>query len=199
MNTDLTQIAFILDRSGSMQSMAEEAVAGFNAFIEDQKKEAGDARLSLILFDHEYLPVTTDTPIREMRPLTADDYQPRGMTALLDAMGRTIDDLGKVLAALPEAERPGGVIVVTLTDGLENASQEYGQSQVARMVKHQQEKYGWQFLFLGANLEATEQAAAFNIAQADRMLYASVEEGMAINSKEISRRRREQRSKKIGF
>ncbi|WP_269522419.1 vWA domain-containing protein [Coraliomargarita parva] len=199
MNNDLTYIAFILDRSGSMQSMAQEAIGGFNAFIEEQKKEPGDVRLSLVLFDHEYQPTVTDMPIQEMPPLTAEDYQPRGTTALLDAMGRTIDDLGKTLAALPEAERPGGVIVVTLTDGLENASQDYSSAMVAQKVKHQQAKYGWQFLFLGANLEAAEQAEALNIQRADRSVYASVEEGIAFNSKEISRRRREQRTKKIGF
>lgn len=199
MKTDLTHIAFILDRSGSMQSMAAEAIGGFNAFLKEQQKEEGEARLSLILFDHEYSPIVEDSPIEEVRPLDETTYEPRGTTALLDAMGRTIDDLGKTMAALPEADRPGGVIVVTLTDGLENASSDYTRAQIAEKVKHQQTKYDWQFLFLGADLESTDQAEALNIAQADRVVYSSVEEGMALNSKEISRRRREQRKKKIGF
>jgi uncharacterized protein YegL len=199
MNTNLTYIAFILDRSGSMQSMAEEAIGGFNAFLSEQQAEEGEANLSLILFDHEYTPITNCTPVAKVKPLNGKTYEPRGMTALFDAMGRTIDDLGKQLADTPEADRPGGVIVVTLTDGMENASKDYTQAQVAAKVKHQQEKYGWQFIFLGANLETTEQAEDLNIAQADRVVYSCVQEGMAINSQEISKRRRAQRTKKIGF
>jgi uncharacterized protein YegL len=101
MNTELTFIAFILDRSGSMQNMAEEAIGGFNAFLAEQQKEEGEARLSLVLFDHEYTPIVENRSIEEVRPLDHETYTPRGTTALLDAMGRTIDDLGKSLAALP--------------------------------------------------------------------------------------------------
>lgn len=199
MNKNLTNIAFILDRSGSMASMADEAIGGFNAFLAEQQAEESEAKLSLILFDHEYTPITNCTPIAKVKPLNNETYEPRGMTALLDAMGRTIDDLGKQLADTPEAERPGGVIVVTLTDGMENSSSDYTKAEVAAKVKHQQEKYGWQFIFLGASLETTEQADDLNIAQADRVVYSCVEEGMALNSKEISKRRRAQRTKKIGF
>lgn len=202
MNKNLTQIVFILDRSGSMQSMATEAIGGFNAFVEAQQKEEGEANISLILFDHEYLPVTMDTPIKEMPELTEADYVPRGTTALLDAMGRTIDDLGKRLSSLPEDARPADVIVVTLTDGLENASSDYARDQVAKMVKHQQEKYGWEFLFLGADLESVRQAEALNIPTTNARQYASVEEGIYTSSLTISERRREQRrksEKKIGF
>lgn len=98
MNTNLTHIAFILDRSGSMGSMAEEAIGGFNTFLKEQQKEEGEARFSLILFDHEYTPVVENRPIAEVDPMDANSYQPRGMTALLDAMGRTIDDLGQQLS-----------------------------------------------------------------------------------------------------
>lgn len=203
MNTDLTYIAFILDRSGSMQSMTEEAIGGFNAFIEEQKKEEGDVRISLILFDHEYSPTITDVPIEEMPSLTTKDYVPRGMTALLDAMGRTIDDLGKHLADLPEADRPGDVIVVTLTDGLENSSRDYSRSRVAEMVKHQEDKYGWEFIFMGASLESIKEAEALNVKRGSSHLYSSVEEGMSYSSRAIAKRRREKRDaeekKKIGF
>lgn len=203
MDKNLTHIAFILDRSGSMASMADEAIGGFNAFIEEQKKEEGDARISLILFDHEYSPTITDVPINEMPPLTTGDYQPRGATALLDAMGRTIDVVGKHLKELREAERPGDVIIVTLTDGLENSSSDYSRDKVAGMVKHQQDKYDWEFIFMGASLESVNEAESLNVKAASSHLYSSVEEGMSFSSKEISKRRRERReaekNKKIGF
>jgi len=123
------------------------------------------------------------------------------MTALLDAMGRTIDDLGEQLAAMPEDGRPGTVIVVTLTDGLENASKDYTREKVAERVKHQEEKYGWEFIFLGANLDSINEAEAFGIQRASSKVYSSVEEGMSYSSKEILKRRREKlkHKKKIGF
>jgi len=199
MNTDLTQIAFILDRSGSMQSMAEEAIGGFNAFLKEQQKEEGEARLSLVLFDHEYTPVVENKPIKEVKPLNANSYEPRGMTALLDAMGRTIDDLGKQLAAMPEKERPGTVIVVTLTDGMENASEDYSYERLGQMIEHQKDAYNWEFLFLGSNIENTQQSAQFNMKQSEMHACASVSENMSYSSQHIAKRRREERKKKIGF
>ncbi|MGJ8653050.1 MAG: vWA domain-containing protein [Opitutaceae bacterium] len=199
MENDLTEIAFILDRSGSMSSMAQEAIGGFNAFIEKQKEEPGEANISLILFDHEYLPTCTATPVDDMPLLSDTDYVPRGMTALLDAMGRTIDDLGKRLADLPESERPEDVIVVTLTDGLENSSNDYTHSKVAEMIKHQREKYNWEFLFLGADLASTEQAEMLNIPRSHSVQYANVSEGIHSSSLHISERRRRNKSNKIGF
>ena len=163
MNNNLTHIAFILDRSGSMDSIAKEAIGGFNAFIEEQIKEPGAAKLSLILFDHEYSPLITSAELTDIPPLTEDTYIPRGMTALLDAMGRTIDDLGKELAALPEEERPGQVIVVTLTDGYENSSHDYTHEKVAKLIKHQREAYNWEFIFLGADVESVEYAKTLNV------------------------------------
>jgi Mg-chelatase subunit ChlD len=200
---DATQIAFILDRSGSMGSMAQEAIGGFNAFLKEQQKEKGEARLSLILFDHEYTPVVENRPIEEVRPLNAKSYEPRGMTALLDAMGRTIDDLGKQLAEMPERERPGTVIVVTLTDGLENSSQEYTYDRLGEMIEHQKDAYNWEFLFLGSNLENTQQSARFNMKQDEMHACESVSENIAYSSGHISKRRREVRDarkkNKIGF
>jgi Mg-chelatase subunit ChlD len=195
---DATDIAFILDRSGSMQSMAEEAIGGFNAFLKEQQKEAGGARLSLILFDHEYTPIVENSPIDQVEPIDEKTYEPRGMTALLDAMGRTIDDLGEQLAAMPEEERPGTVIVVTLTDGLENASKDYTREKVAERIKHQEEKYSWEFIFLGAHMDSIDEAEAFGIQRASSKVYASVEEGIDYSSKEILKRRRAKKNK-IGF
>lgn len=202
MNTNLTQIAFILDRSGSMDSMAKEAIGGFNSFLADQQKEEGEARFSLILFDHEYTPMVENRPIGEVEPLNEKSYEPRGMTALLDAMGRTIDDLGKQLADMPEVERPGTVIVVTLTDGLENSSHDYSYEKLGKMIEYQREAYKWEFLFLGADITSTEQSKNFSMKDDERIQYARVSEGMSYSSKHISKRRREERAKikkKIGF
>jgi uncharacterized protein YegL len=191
-----THIAFILDRSGSMDSIAKEAIGGFNAFIEEQVKEPGAAKLSLILFDHEYMPLITSAELADIPPLTEDTYIPRGMTALLDAMGRTIDDLGKELDALPEDERPGQVIVVTLTDGYENSSHDYTHEKVAEMIKHQREAYNWEFIFLGADVESVEYAKTLNVdsESAQQFEYSGegVQEAMSYSSGHISKRRRRQ-------
>jgi uncharacterized protein YegL len=200
MNTNLTHIAFILDRSGSMQSMAEEAIGGFNSFLKEQQKEEGEARFSLILFDHEYTPVVENRPIAEVEPLDEKSYEPRGMTALLDAMGRTIDTLGQQLAETPEEERPGTVIVVTLTDGLENSSHDYSYDKLGEMIKEQQDVYKWEFLFLGADLASVKQSEKLNIQKACSHLFDSVDEGMSYSSKEILKRRRAAKEKKkLGF
>jgi len=173
-----THIAFILDRSGSMDSIAKEAIGGFNAFIEEQIKEPGTAKLSLILFDHEYSPLITSADLADVPPLTDETYVPRGMTALLDAMGRTIDDLGKELAALPEEERPGQVIVVTLTDGYENSSHDYSHEKVAELIKQQREAYNWEFIFLGADVESVEYAKTLNVDSASAQQFECSGEGV---------------------
>ena len=193
MNNNLTHIAFILDRSGSMDSMAKEAIGGFNAFIEEQLKEPGTAKLSLILFDHEYSPLITSADLADIPPLTDETYVPRGMTALLDAMGRTIDDLGKSLADLPEDERPGQVIVVTLTDGYENSSHDYTHEKVAKLIKQQRETYNWEFLFLGADVESVEYAKTLNVESTYAQQFDNsgegVQEAMSYSSAHISKRR----------
>ena len=200
MNNNLTHIAFILDRSGSMDSIAKEAIGGFNAFIEEQIKEPGTAKLSLILFDHEYSPLITSANLDDIPPLTEETYVPRGMTALLDAMGRTIDDLGKELAALPESERPEQVIVVTLTDGYENSSHDYTQAKVAELIKLQRETYNWEFIFLGADVESVEYAKTLNVDSAYAQQFDNsgegVQEAMCYSSMHISERRRQNRPAK---
>lgn len=165
MKSDLTEIAFILDRSGSMDSIAPTAIAGFNEFLLAHQSVAGQARLTLVLFDDEYLVPAASVPIRDVVPLDSTTYVPRNSTALLDAIGRTIDELGQRIAKLPEAERPGAVIVAILTDGLENASTQYGWKEVAGRIRHQRDKYSWEFLFLGANQDAIATAAQLNIAR----------------------------------
>ena len=135
-NAHYTEIAFILDRSGSMNSCQQAAIAGFNQFLDDQQKTEGLAKLTLVLFDDEYLVSVSSIPVHEIVPLTDDTYQPRGCTALLDAIGQTIDDFGRRFAAVSEKDRPGQVIVAILTDGLENASQRFTWKEIAGKIKH---------------------------------------------------------------
>ena len=154
---DLTEIVFVLDTSGSMQVIQEDAIGGFNSFLSDQKKAPGEALFTLTLFDTSYDLVHQGVPIRNVPDLNSDSYRPGGMTALLDAFGRTIDEVGKRLADMPDADRPGKVIMAVMTDGLENSSQEYTREQVFEKAKHQQEKYGWEIIYLGANQDAIKQ------------------------------------------
>ncbi len=167
MNHNLTEIAFILDRSGSMESMVEPAISGFNRLLREQQQEPGGARFTLVLFDDQYEVPVDSLPISEVVELDTSTFVPRGSTALLDAIGRTVDELGKKLAALPEADRPGQVIVAILTDGMENASRHCTWQDIARKIRHQTEVYGWRFLFLGANQDAIATAGRMSIAAAD--------------------------------
>lgn len=167
MNDNLTEIAFILDRSGSMESMVEPAISGFNRLLREQQKVPGSARFTLVLFDDAYEVPIASVPIAEVVELDTSTFVPRGSTALLDAIGRTMDDLGTKLATLPEADRPGQVIIAILTDGMENASREYSWKDIADRIRHQSTKYDWKFLFLGANQDAIATAGRMNIQAAD--------------------------------
>lgn len=188
MNRDLTEIAFILDRSGSMSAMAIAAISGFNEFLREQQSEVGQARLTLILFDDLYEVRASSLPVGEVVPLDTETYVPRGNTALLDAIGRTIDELGKQLAQLPEQDRPGQVIVAVLTDGLENASRHYDWHSVAHRIRHQTDVYQWHFLFLGANQDAIATAAQMGIDRMNSATYAADRAGHRGSPKAISRK-----------
>lgn len=167
-----TRIVIILDRSGSMASVRESTVAGFNEFLRNQRTVPGDVGVKLVQFDDQY-EVVFDKPLAEAPELNQDLFVPRGRTALFDAQGRTIVTLGEELAAMPEEERPAKVIVVTLTDGLENASRTYTLESVASLIKQQMEKYSWDFVFLGANQDAIQTAASMNIPMPSAMTYRS--------------------------
>lgn len=178
MKDNLTELIFILDRSGSMQSMAVEAIGGFNAFLEEQKKQAGEAKLTLVLFDNEYLLVHDGKNIQEVEPLNETTFQPRGTTGLLDAVGRTVDDVGRRLSETPEADRPSKVLVAILTDGQENASSDYTRSKIHDMITHQTEKYSWQFLFLAANQDAFAEATNLGISLKNTASYTADAQGL---------------------
>lgn len=177
MKDNFTRIAVILDRSGSMQTLREATVAGFNEFVRSQLGVTGEASLKLVQFDDEY-EVVFDKPLVEVPLLTQDIFVPRGMTALLDAQGRTIVELGAELAAMEEKDRPSKVIVMTLTDGLENASKEFSVQRVADLVKQQREVYGWDFVYVGANQDAVKVAATMNIPAAMAMSYSAAPEAV---------------------
>jgi hypothetical protein len=155
-----THIAFLLDRSGSMQSIATDTVGGFAAFIEEQRALPGRCTVSLAQFDTEYDEVFRDRPLAEVPPLT---LQPRGSTALLDSIGRLVNETGARLAALPEDERPGTVIVGIMTDGLENASREFSHPTIKQLITKQTNTYGWQFLYMGANQDAIEVGTSLGV------------------------------------
>lgn len=146
-----TLIAVLLDRSGSMETIKSDTEGGFNAFIGKQRGQAGEVRVTLAQFDTHYDVVYADRPIEQVPPL---ELQPRGMTALYDALGRLITDVGAELAARPEHERPGTVVIVVLTDGHENSSREWTHEAVSAAIRRQERDYSWDFLFLGANMDA---------------------------------------------
>lgn len=163
MRENLTEMVFVLDRSGSMRSLTADTIGGFNELIEKQKKLEGDAYVTTVLFDHEYEVLHDHVALKDVAPLTDKEYFARGSTALLDAVGRTINAVGARLVATPEEERPAHVVFVITTDGMENASCEYTAKQVREMVEHQQQKYSWQFVFLGANMDAVSEAGKLGI------------------------------------
>lgn len=160
MRKDLSDITVVLDRSGSMNVCQSDAEGGLNRFVEDQKKLPGEAFFTLVQFDNEYEFVHRAVPIRNVPHCS---LVPRGSTALLDAVGRAIVETGERLAKMPEADRPGLVVFVILTDGQENASQEFSKKKVQEMISHQQGVYKWQFIYLGANQNAFAEAGDLGI------------------------------------
>ena len=164
---DITELVFILDRSGSMSGLESDTIGGFNALLEKQKKEPGACCVTTVLFDHEQITLHDRVPISEIRPLTERDYAPRGSTALLDAVGSTILHIARIHRYARPEDVPARTLFVITTDGMENASRHYTADQVRQLVQHEQDKYGWEFLFLGANLDAVETASRIGI-RADR-------------------------------
>lgn len=176
MNKNLTDIVMVVDRSGSMQSIREEAEGGLNAFVEDQKKQTGDARLTLVQFDTEYEFVHDGMPVKDVPKFT---LVPRGWTALLDAVGRAVVQTGARLEKLPESDRPGLVVFVVVTDGQENSSKEFKLAKVKEMIEHQQNVYGWKFIYLGANQDSFAEAGKMGFAAAGVADYTEQTSGKA--------------------
>ena len=162
---NLTELVFILDRSGSIAGLESDTVGGFNAMLEKQKQEVGQVLVSTVLFDHEQQVVHDRVDIRRIAPMTEKEYFVRGCTALLDAVGGAIHHIGNVHKYAREEDRPEKTLFVITTDGMENASKRYSYEKVKQMITRQQEKYGWEFLFIGANIDAVETASHFGICE----------------------------------
>jgi len=192
MKPKITDITLIVDRSGSMQERRKGAEGGVNAFIEEQAKEPGEAFLTLVQFDTEYEFLHRGVPIDDVPEYR---LKPRGATALLDAVGRSINETGIRLSELKEADRPGLVIFVITTDGLENSSVEFTKTQIKEMIEHQRTKYGWHFTFLGANQDAFAEAGAMGMQAGAVASYSmdKVGEAYGAMSQKISRMRSQHR------
>jgi uncharacterized protein YegL len=167
----------ILDRSGSMESVKSDTIGGFNSFLSEQQKVEGEASISLMQFDDQYEVVYTDKDVKSADKLTQETFRPRGMTALYDAIGRTINSVGQRLSDTDENERPDKVVFVILTDGFENASKEFSAVKINQMISHQKEKYGWDFIFIGANQDAITSARAIGISADAALTYAANAKG----------------------
>ena len=186
MRKGLTEIVFILGRSGSMEGLESDTIGGYNSLIERQKKEEGEAFISTVLFDDRSEVLHDRVSLDVIQPMTDKEYYVRGCTALLDALGGAIHHIGNVHKYAREEDRPEKTLFIITTDGQENSSHQYTYDKVKKMVERQKEKYGWEFLFLGANIDAIGEASRFGI-KADRAVnYNCDSEGTAVNFKVLS-------------
>lgn len=186
MKKDLTEIVFILDRSGSMAGLEDDTIGGFNAFIEKQKKEAGEALVSAVLFDDCSEVIYDRVDIRKIEPMTDRQYYVRGCTALLDAVGGAIHHIANVHKYAREEDRPEKTIFIITTDGMENSSRSYSYERVRKMVEHEKSRYNWEFLFLGANIDAVETAGRFGIGRERAVNYECDGVGTKLNYEVLS-------------
>ena len=186
MKKNLTEIVFILDRSGSMSGLEADTIGGFNSMIEKQKNAEGEALISTVLFDNTSEVIHDRVSVQSIKPMTRDDYTVRGCTALLDAIGGAIHHIGNVHKYARNEDVPEHTLFVITTDGMENASRRYDSENVKKMIERQKEKYGWEFLFLGANIDAVETARHFGISEDRAVNYHSDSEGTQLNYEVLS-------------
>ena len=186
MKENLTELVFILDRSGSMNGMEEDTIGGFNSMIEKQKKEEGECLVSVVLFNHTCEVLYDRVPIAQVPTMTRAEYFTSGCTALIDAMGGAIHHIGNVHKYARQEDIPEKTIFVITTDGMENASRTYSADKVRQMVKHEQDKYGWEFLFLGANIDAVETARRYGLKEGHAVRFHNDREGIGLNYKVMS-------------
>ena len=186
MKKNLTELVFILDKSGSMSGLEKDTIGGFNSMLDQQRKVDGECVITTVLFDNRYELLHDRIDIRAVQPITGKEYFVGGSTALLDAIGKTIHKIGTVQKNTAEDYRAEKVMFVIITDGEENASRCYSSAQIRQMIQHQKERYGWEFIFLGANIDAVETAGRFGI-DADRAVdYVPDGEGTELNFRMMS-------------
>lgn len=199
----LVDITVVLDRSGSMATVRDDTIGGFNSVLEEQKQVPGTAYLTLVQFDDQYEIIYEGQKLRDVPELTTRTFVPRGSTALLDAIGRTINAVGARLTALPEAERPGKVLLLIMTDGEENSSHEFSRAQVFDMITHQREAYAWEVVFIGTNQDAVATGASYGIPASNALSYAPTPAGtrqaLGTFSKAASRMRMRSSAEKNDF
>lgn len=186
MKKNLTEIVFILDRSGSMSGLEADTIGGYNSMISKQKEETGEAFISTILFDDRTEVLHDRVSLKHVQPITERQYYVRGCTALLDAIGGAVHHIGTVHKYCREEDRPEKTIFIITTDGMENSSRIYTYEKVKQMVERQKEKYGWEFLFLGANIDAIETAGRFGIQPSRAVNYECDSEGTRLNFQVVS-------------
>lgn len=186
MKTDLTELIFILDRSGSMGGLESDTIGGYNAMLEKQKKESGEVLITTVLFDDKYELLHDRINLQGISPITEREYFVRGSTALLDAVGKTINKIVNVQRHTDKDEQAEHVMFVITTDGMENASMEFSYEKVRHMIEHQKNKYGWEFIFLGANIDAVATAERFGISKERATNYNADSEGTLLNYEVIS-------------
>lgn len=181
MKQDLTELVFILDKSGSMAGLESDTIGGYNALLDKQKKEPGSATVTTVLFDDDYELLHDRIDIKGVAPITDKEYFVGGCTALLDAIGRTIQKIGNAQKHTADAERAARVLFVITTDGMENASREYSFEAIRLLIQRQKERYGWEFIFLGANIDAIATAARVGISADRAVNYKADSRGTRLN------------------
>ena len=186
MKKNLTEMVFILDRSGSMAGLEADTIGGFNSMIERQKKAEGEAIVSTVLFSNNSTVIHDRVDVQKVEPMTDRQYYVGGGTALIDAIGGAIHHIANVHKYAREEDRPEHTVFVITTDGMENASHRYSSDEVKAMVRKEKEQYGWEFLFLGANIDAVETAARFGIGRDRAVNFHSDSRGQALNYKVVS-------------
>ena len=182
----MTELVFILDRSGSMAGLEADTIGGFNSMLEKQGKEPGEALVSTVLFDHEQQVLMDRVPLDKVRTMTEDEYYVRGCTALLDAIGYAIHHIGNVHKYARKEDVPEKTIFVITTDGMENASRRYSYKEIKRMIERQEKKYGWEFLFLGANIDVAKETERLGIRPERAVRYVNDCEGIELNYNTVS-------------
>lgn len=198
MKSNYTDITVVLDRSGSMEKVREDTIGGFNGFLNEQKNTPGQATITLVQFDDQYQIDYEAIAVQHARPLNTSTFVPRGWTALLDAIGRAINATGARLAKIPEAQRPEKVVFVILTDGEENSSKEFSLGRINKMIQHQKDIYSWEFVFLGANLDAITVAKNLGINTSHALHYAHNAAGTQAAFSSLSKNVQDYRQGKVG-